>query len=1041
MLKAQQFEGSMSGYVKDASGTIDRDADIIVTNLQTSVVYHSKTNSAGEYSILLLPIGKYELKVHVDGFNTYINKFEVHGGDHLRGDITLHVASTTETVSVQSSDSQLEVNSGDTGMTITEVQAHDLPTFSRNPITLTELVPGVIQKPGTTQVNALRPFDNGGFDQISINGGLTFTTEVSLDGLTDTGSEQGSYTQVDNILILPSPEMLQEMRIQTSVYDAQYGRSGGGVISMNLKSGTNQFHGVLGDYVRNSMFNANDYASNYNKKKKAGYHWSQPGGVVTGPVIIPHLYDGRDKTFFMFGWEDVRSSVPNPVYTTVPTMLERAGDFSQSLSGSMPATIYDPTTTLAVGNGKYSRGTFAGSKIPQQRINPIAAKIMALIPEPNISQTIAASNNLFAGNNNDRDKYDEFVTHVDHSVNANHRLAFAYLQSQRNEYRYSGGLADGWPIAIAPDYGHARVNHAAHGNWSWTIKNNLLSTFGIGWNEHKFVQAPIVGNYDLSTLGFPAYVGSSSAKGVFPYISVSGYTSFGNLNSGIGSGKYYTSSTYDFRETLFWTAKHHIVSVGAELRPVRENVDVQKGNFALSFSKAFTQADPLNSDAVSGNAYASFLLGYPSGGSVASNPPWEDKMSYLAAFLQDSWRVTDKLTVTLGMRWDTDSPQTNAYQNVGFDENARYYFANTAMQGVVQFRDGGVRNQPYNWDVNNFGPRVGFAYEITPSLVMRGGAGILYLPTFDVGSQIGYSGTSSYDASDDGGITLSKSSLSDPFPDGFTAAKGSSTNLNGQGGWVYWKGGVRQIPRNTQYSLGFEWKIPHISDSLLDVHYVGTYTDSLYDLRNRNFTSIADLAKGSQLATAVTNPLQGYVPGTSLNAATISLQQSLLPFPQYTSFSYQDSNRRASYNGLQVRFDKRLTHGLHILTSYTWSKSLTTGYLNDQDTVLTKYLNNANTPQYLTVAAGYQLPFFAHNAKRAVRQIGSGWTVSSGRSQAFSTGLLEASNQRGLVLVLLIQRRSTFLTPARLPLRADARIAVMRRPRRGTSRLRIPSID
>ncbi|WP_158820585.1 carboxypeptidase regulatory-like domain-containing protein [Granulicella sp. S156] len=967
ILHAQQERGAVSGTVKDPSGAIVTNAAVTATNTQTQNIFKTKTNDQGLYSILFLPIGAYDLSISASGFQTAVQHFELHGNDHLQIDLALHVGSTSEMVTVRSEVPLLEAETGDSGMTISAEQIQNLPLLGRNPFMLATMTPGVIVQPGQPANISQRPFDNGGFDYIMVNGGRGFTTEVTMDGLADTGSEQASAGQISNINFVPSPDMTSEFRVQSSVYDAQYGRSGGGFMAFNLKSGTNELHGAAYEYYRSQVLNANDYADDKAGNPKSGFHWNQPGVVIDGPVYIPKLYDGRNKTFFMFGWEDIRTTTPEPTYSTVPTALEKQGNFSQSLAGNQPAILYDPLTTVQHPDGSYSRTAF-GSSLPTGRIDPVASKIISLLPDPNayISGN-GDSNDLFAGPNNTLDVYNAYTARIDHTINPAHRIDVVYLYSHRQQT--SG--TNGYPVAITPNYQHYRINNGAHVNWDWVISPTLVSSFGVGWIEHRFAilnQQPV---YDLSTLGFPSYMSDSPAPTLFPQINMAGYSSFGN--SGYGTGALNTDDNYDLRETLVKTLKRHNLSFGGEDRAMRDDYNYYAGYSSLSSGRDFTQANPLASDNVSGNSVASFLLGYADGGGISTNPRvgWRD--GYYALFAQDSWRVTDHLTLTLGLRWDTESPMTEAHgqANTGFNPNASYSFAGQALKGQVLFGKG----DPYNWNRSNFGPRFGFSYAATKNLLVRGGLGMLYSPTFDNSSDVGFSANTNYLASTNNLLTPALPTVvSNPYPSGFVQPGGASSNLNGQGGWQYWDNNTRNIPRITQYSLGIEYELPF--RSILDVHYVGQLTTRLPNYRNPNFTSVADLALGNQLNTQLPNPFAGLLPGTSLNSATWSLQQSLLPYPQYGSFTEVVTNGSINYNGLQMRYEKRVSHGLSFLVGYTYQKPIDTGYLNDQDTVQAHYVDGNDLPQVLTISGSYSLPFFSNSKNRVEKQAFGGWAVN-----------------------------------------------------------------
>jgi hypothetical protein len=966
-LRAQQSEGAITGTVKDAQGASIPGATVKALNILTKQVYPAISNGDGLYSILLLPTGSYEVSIAVPGFEKTIQHLEVHASDHLLADFALRPGSENTVVNVESTAPLLEGATGDSGLTVSSTEVHDLPQLARNPFNLVTLAPGAALKPGMAANVSLRPFDNGGFDYISVNGGRGFTTEVTIDGLANVGDEQAVSNQVSNINFVPSPDMTQEFRVQTSVYDAQFGRSGGGFIALNLKSGTDALHGTLSYYLQNTILNANSYANKRQGVARSAFHWSQPGAVVSGPVVIPKLYDGRGKTFFMFGWEEVHSNTPAPTYSTVPTVLERTGDFSQSLAGGKPAAIYDPLTTTANSSGGYTRTAFSNSKLT--RMDPVAVKIAALLPLPNVPGA-GNSNNLYAAPNNGADAYDAFSARVDHNVSQAHRLSFVYLQSKRHQTQ---GLS-GFPAAIAPSYRHYRINYGAHINWNWTISPTLISSFGIGWNGHQFAIEDQQDSFDLSSVGFPSYLGGSAAPALFPRLSIAGYSTFGN--AGYGTGSYNTNNTYDLRETLIKSLKRHDISFGGEVRPMRDSRSLAAGNSSLGFGRDFTQANPLAGDAVSGNGFASFLLGYADTGSLSQSPRFGWNNGYYALFAQDNWRISDKFTLTLGLRWDTESPIVEAHgiQNTGFDPNASYTFAGQSLHGQVLFGTNGGRSKPYNADLNNFGPRVGFAYAPYKKFTMRGGFGILYSPTFDAPSSTGFSASTSYVASNNNLLTPAlPTSLSNPYPSGFVVPSGASANLNGQGGWTYWNNNTRQIPRTTQYSLGVEYELP--KRSVLELRYVGQLTNNLPNSRNQNFTSIANLALGNKLNTTVVNPFAGQLPGTSLNNPTITLQQSLLPFPQYTSFNRIITNGTTNYNGLQARVEKRLTDGLNVRVSYSYSKSMVTGYLNDQDTDLRNWIDPLGLTHNLTIAGGYALPFF-NKGNKVLQQTLGGWSTN-----------------------------------------------------------------
>lgn len=969
---AQEFRGAVTGTVTDTTGGIIPNAKVVLTDTATGVTARTTTNALGIYTVDLLPIGPYDVHVEMDGFEVSVSHIGVHTGERVQADVQLHPGRDVQTITVTNETPQLETTTGGTVQVIEAAEIADSPLIKRNPFTMADDQTGVTIFPGQNPESALGPYDNGGMDSYIVNGGIAYTTEYLLDGLTDSGIDTGGPA---NLSFVPSPDEVQEIGVATSVYDAQYGRSGGGIISLNLKSGTNHLHGEASYYLRNEMFNANTYADDTVGARKGEFRWLEPSVEIDGPVTIPKLFDGRNKTFFMFGWEEIHNLAPAPGYASVPTALERQGNFSQSFNGA-PLPIYDPLTTVQNPDGSYSRTAFPNETIPTDRLDPVAEKILPLIPLPNVP---GASNvdNLLATPNTSGDRYDSFVYRIDHNINDRNRIfgAFMYADRHQNE-----GL-DGFPISVAPSYLHWRTNHAAHVDWTWTISPTLISSFRVGWNEHQFGIANHQQNFDLSTIGWPATtIAGLSDPTLFPDLAIAGYTTFGN--SGFASGLLNTSNTYDLAESLIKHLKTHDLNFGVEFRPVRDSRSWEADSTNFGFGTDFTQANPLVAQTDSGSGFASFLLGYADSGNNSKSPSPYYENSYYAAYLQDNWRVNNRLSLTLGLRWDTETPLFEQYnrQNTGFDPNAAYTFAGQQLHGEVKFAgiDGSQRGA-YGYNLNYFGPRIGFAYRVTNKMVMRGGIGILYAPVFNLPSESGFSANTNYIASTNNLLTPA-SVFANPFPDGFVQPSGATSNLTGQGGWTYWANNKANTPRVTQSSFGFEYQLPQ--QTLLNVKYVLGLTRNITETRNANFLPASDLALGNELNNTVPNPFAGLLPGTSLNSPTITVEQSLLPFPQYTGFSVNVSNAATAYNALQATLEKRLSHGLYGRVAYTFSKENGEGFLNDQDIKYTHELSFDDQPHMILVTAGWHVPTpAAWSSSRILRQV-IGWQVA-GTYEAF----------------------------------------------------------
>jgi len=375
-------------------------ATVEIRNLDTDVVSTSRTNESGVYVAPLLIPGRYSVSATAPGFKKAVREpVRLYVGARLQVDLTLEVGATTETITVTAEAEWLETATASRGQLVDSVKVRDLPLLGRNPFLLAATTPGVYSGLYTGKVASYgRPFD-GAAAQMSMQG-IGGRYEILLDGVHNAPPERGGHTYVG---FVPSPEAVQEFSVQTNIYDAQYGRTSGGVINLALKSGTNELHGSLFHYFRHDKLTANLFESNWADRPRAVYRWNQPGVQLDGPVWIPRLYDGRNRTFFMFSFEAIRNSNPNPFAGTVPTDHQRLGDFSQTLQANgQPITIYDPLTTRQVG-GSWVRDPCPGNGIPGARVDPVAAKLVPFWPRANQPGTVTGAFNYVNSPNADID--------------------------------------------------------------------------------------------------------------------------------------------------------------------------------------------------------------------------------------------------------------------------------------------------------------------------------------------------------------------------------------------------------------------------------------------------------------------------------------------------------------------------------------------------------------------------------------------------------------------------------------------------------------
>lgn len=977
-LAAQETGGSINGAVVDPQKAALPGVTLTLRNEQTNAALSTTTNDEGAYVFPFVQIGRYTLTAALQGFSTTKQaEIEVRVGDRIRVDLAMQVGAVSEEVTVAAGAPLLETSTASRGQVIERAQVEDLPLLGRNPFMLAQLSPGVQYTPATAS-RSNRPFDNGGMDNLSISGGRAFTNEFLLDGVPNSGTETN---QPNNLSFVPSPDSTAEFRVQTSIYDAQYGRTGGGVVNVVLKSGTNQFHGSLFEYYRDDSLNANTFDANRLGQKKAGLYWNQPGATVHGPVKIPGLYDGTDKTFFMYSWEQIRSEVPFPQVYTVPSALERTGDFSQTRTADgRPVTIYDPTTTRLV-NGTYVRDAFPGNVIPAGRIDPVARAILQRVPMPNAP---GLTNNLLVPENSRADKYDQHVVKVDQVLSQSQRFFARVVRNKRTEVNDYAAF----PAEASPWYQHGRMNVGFAAEHTAVLSPSLVLSSRVGFIRHDFYIRVHGDGFDPATLGFPASFTSQVARNTFPQVQWDGYTTFGSTFGGNNGSLFTISDTWSWSEVLSKTAGNHSFKFGGEFRALlndQQNPTSSSGRF--TFNRGFTQADPTRADAASGNSVASLLLGYPADSSsttnpslVPINPHLNYRSNYYGVFVQDDWRITPKLTINAGVRWDYESPVAEDLnqQNVGFDANATSPFQvpGLSLKGGLLFASDDNR-LPFKRDLNNFQPRFGAAYQINDKTVARGGYALAYLPTFDTGQNNGFSLNTTLVASTDGGITPS-ARLSNPYPTGIDQPVGSSQGLSTLVGRAFtYSNSDRTIPYVHQFSAGVQRELP--GNMVLDASYVGSRTRGLVVSKGINAITAAQLAQGNAMLAQVANPFQGRLPGTAFNGATVPLQQLVRPYPQFADITEdRRSLGKNDYDALQLSVNKRMAKGLQFLVSYTFGNTLEeVAYLNPQDdwNQLVRVVAAGDAPHRMLISSTWQLPWLS-DGKGVMGSLLGGWQAN-----------------------------------------------------------------
>jgi hypothetical protein len=1034
---AQDSTATLTGRVTDPNGAAVTGAAVKVKNQQTTEEFTATTNDDGNYTVPYLKPGRYTVMVEASGFKRALSDVvEVHTADKATMDIGLQVGDVGETVTVNADAPLLEPDTASRGQVIENMRVNELPLNGRNPLNLATLSPGV-QFNGNPQFNRL--FDNGDNVNFSINGGLNRHNEFLLDGAPNnaaTDVDAGRTRSVNNIAFVPPSDATDEFKVQTNAYDAQYGRTSGGIINVTIKSGSPSFHGSVYDFARRYQWEANQFGNNargvfapgttlagqerfprfvrdpITNENLGGHSQDQYGFVVSGPLLIPRFGEGgrvfangRNRTFFLVNLERFKGIDPAANLSDVPTLLERQGDFSQS-----GVTIYDPLTTVSDGAGGFTRTAFPGNRIPANRINPVGQAIVNGFSTPNVGPVTQRFNNFlqpFPGT----DDFHSLVTRIDHEVNPRERLFFRYVHNRRDQIQQGGNGRIG--LGIDPQDPLVRVNNGAVIDSVTTLSSNTILNVRVGFS--RFLQAAYrqrSSPFDATTLGFPASFSNARPVSIVPRIEFSGdpIREFGprNPNSNI-------TNTWSFPVSVTHIHGNHSLRFGGEYRDLQ--VHQAGGSFTwgggfFKFSKDFTVRNPQNTNVSDqGSAIAALLLGYPSGDTRVENiSQLSFHWGYWAGYIQDDYKVTPKLTLNLGLRYDYESPPVERFnrqnRGFGFDQASPLAAAVRSAAGASNcpacsnltggLLFAGVGGQPaeaFRKDRNNFGPRIGAAYQWNEKTVLRGGFGVFYFPQAEYGGAAGFNVTTPFSATTGGGANafIPVTTLSNPYPTGFQQPVGASQGLNTQLGTsltIVDPGHV--IPHLYQYSAGVQRELPGRFKA--DVSYVGSRTfgilsggDQVGGGRNINVPTAAQISQFRQdpnfFNAQVANPFAGLIPSnSSLNGATISRQQLLLPFPQFTGVTVAGQNvGKLWYDSLQGSLEKRLSEGLVFVASYTFSKQLgALSFLNNQDANPTKAVTDIDSTHVFVVSGVYQLPFgkgrrFFGDAGKASNLLLGGW--------------------------------------------------------------------
>ncbi|MEX2264782.1 MAG: TonB-dependent receptor [Bryobacteraceae bacterium] len=974
-LNAQEFRASLTGRITDPTGAGIGEASIQIKHVSSGAVSTTTSSTDGSYFISFLIPGEYSMTVEKTGFRRSVQEgIRLQIAERGVLDVGMTLGEVSQSVTVAADTALVETESADRGLTIESKRVLNTPLQGRNIFAQAWSAPGVTV---TAAVQRLRPFDIAGSSGIAVSGGRPNGNEVLIDGVSN-------LSRGRDVAYVPTAEATAEFRVQTTSYDAQYGWTTGGVINITTKSGGNQWHGSAFEFLQNTHLNANTFNANRNGVARSSSNINTFGGDISGPIV-------QNKLFFQFSYENIRQVIPDPFVTSVPTALQRSGDFSATQYAlNSVQTIYDPFSTRAGPTGALIRDPFPGNRIPGNRISPIARNVFNLIPEGNVpGNAITGLNNLVSTGSTRKftDFFPEYTGRVDYNISERTRMFVRYSRNALAEERgfvYSTTST----LNVAETSGNTpfkRENHSSTIQLTHTLNPQTVLDFRLGLARFLAQSGNSIGaGYDLAGLGFdPQFVGQ--AVPYFPRFTWAG--SF----AGAGSSPINNdpiAQTNSFQMSLARSAGRHSMKTGAEFRLQRayhRNPGFVAGNF--TFDQTFTGRDPLRSEPASGNALASFLLGTPQSGFIDVNSQRARQQRLWSFFVQDDIRVTSKLKLNLGLRWDYLGPMTDRFDALtrGFDTES----ASPLQVPGVNLRGGlnyvGVGGQDrglYDKDWNNFGPRIGVAYQLTPKTILRGGYGLIYAQTYDdPGDAPGFNQRTAMVSSIQTGIP--ENTLANPFPEGVLQPFGSSQGLStflGQG--FSFSDPGRVVPWTHQFSFEIQRELP--GQFLVTAAYVGSRLRGISVTQGFNEIPRDAFNLGAaELTRNVANPLAGAIPGTALNGATVQRQQLLRPYIQFLGINELNRSEGTSrYDSFQLMVYKRLSAGLNFSVSYTNSKTLDqVNYANAQDTELEKVVAPWDIPQSLQINGVYELPFgrgkpFGASVHPILQRFIGGWEIS-----------------------------------------------------------------
>ncbi|MGH9604801.1 MAG: carboxypeptidase regulatory-like domain-containing protein [Terracidiphilus sp.] len=1036
---AQRYLGGLSGTVADQTGAMVPGAQVLAVEVSTQFKTTVTTGADGAFSIPSLSPGTYAVSVTAKGFKTDTRvNVVLTAGQVVQLDFKLSPGEVSQSITVAAETASLiDTTSPTVATTIDQQEVVDLPNEGRNPYVLATLTPGVVDTASGGYFEGHASQYTNPYSGVAVQitaFGNSGHNRLTLDGIPNDAPERFSGDTYTNFV--PSPEAVQEVKVEDGMWDAQFGHGNGVVTNVVVKSGTNHLHGAAYYVFENTYLDANTYDHNAAQKPRSNNQVNQTGLVLDGPVVLPKLYNGRNKTFFMFSFERYATHTPQNFSTRVPTSGELGGDFSGLCPGGFNSSgfctssggtqLFVPNSPLDANNNRTeyfmnnnlvasSFGTasytctsgtctvsgFGAPVAGSSAINATGAALASYFPAANVAGSTAASSasqpNYVSTQTTYPATYPSFIGRFDFELGQNDKLSVIGFRS---------GLTQSYPMegytkGIGPSgYGYSvyRNNRGGSVDEVHQFSSTLVLDSRFGLIYHPFgLLYPGNSGFDLTKL--------SMTQAGLPYNTFPGETSsdsYSGLAPGAG-GQISTSAIGSLDEILSKALGRHSFRFGFQGDIMRYDVQNPMSGFGngsgtsgFAFDRRFTQSNsvtygagsaPATNGVGSGDPIASMLLGDFSTDNYNIAISYATQQIYMAPFFQDDWRVTNKLTLNLGARYDYESPLTERYNRMisGFCLTCVNPLQNSvpglALNGGPEFVSPSSRF-PYPHDTHDLAPRLGAEYLVRPNTVVRAGFGIIFFNTLESPYSTGFSQATS---SNNWTSSAPLNSATNPFPTGVVLPTGNTLGLEtGLGQGINFNDQTHVQPRSAEYTLNIQQQLPF--NIALQAGYVGSRPTRLEVSKNINALPAMYYNQGASevayLTTKVANPMAGqfastYASNATLNAATIEQYLLLVPFPEFGSVTEQNSSiGSAPYNSLQIQVSHPMTHHLAIQGNLTWDKlMLHNGYLNSGiDTHLESYEDN-NSNVLANIFGTYELPTFTRSSYLERLALG-GWKLN-----------------------------------------------------------------